>query len=1308
MSEPIEQRSDLVGRQVDALKALAGLIAERTETETRISVDRTRRLDAEARSFQQAIKANESKHQTELSTLDRLAKEEPEAAKLAFESSRDRAETALRVTRADAERTLRETVETIKKAQADQRWEVGTICEAGLNDAKTRLEASQNRLSTVENRLKGIRDDVDTYLDAHRFRSLKTEVEEPDAEPLVKPEEESAEAAGQALDEAEELLDSLRGQPIPKLTRGARLLGIVLLPTVIGTVTGGILQGWTVAAPVGGGVGALLGLAVAAWLFATARVQARRALGPLRVAIDRAAGISKRARQQEITIHRAREQELLRKRDREQSAADDRARTALSTAKRSYEATVTSTDEARRDAIETAERKRDEEIGRITEEVSRRRPEIISRFERERDRLRAEHEQLVASVEEKAKSESATMVERWRNTLTSIRNDFALVSTEMMNYFPPFEVAAHDSSPVPTEVPPAFRFGQLRVDLEMFPDGLPADPSMMQGLPSRFEPPAIVRSPENCSFLFKADAEGRSAALEAMQAVMLRILSGFPPGKARFTMIDPVGLGQTFAAFMHLADVDEQLVTSRVWTEAQHIEQRLQDLTEHMENVIQKYLRNEYRSITEYNAKAGEVAEPFRFLVVADFPVRFNEASARRLLSIAQSGPRCGVHVILLVDTRQELPQGIDLKDLEKHCAVFRWREGRLRWTDPDQGGFPLTLDAPPSPEVFSSLVRAVGRRAEGASRVEVPFEFLAPKPEEYWKSDSANGVSIPLGRAGATKIQQLKLGSGTAQHVLIAGKTGSGKSSLLHALITSTALSYAPDQVEFYLIDFKKGVEFKAYATHRLPHARVIAVESEREFGLSVLQRLDEELRVRGDLFRDAGAQDVASFRSARPDRAMPRILLLVDEFQEFFIDDDKLAQEAALLLDRLVRQGRAFGIHVHLGSQTLAGAYTLARATIGQMAVRIALQCSEADASLILSDENTAARLLSRPGEAIYNDANGRLEGNSIFQVVWLPDERREEYLRRVSELARSHGTRMRPPIIFEGNVSPEIEVNEPLSELLELESYPDPLPKASFAWLGEPVAIKLPTSMRFRRQAGAHLLIVGQNEDAARGLMATSMVSLAAHRPDVEFVLLDGTPSDDEAAEELSRIVTALPQEAKVVSWGQVESSIDELATEVERRRDDGATDAPPVYLLIHDLQRFRQLRKAEDDFSFSSPSPDEPVKPSERLGTILRDGPVHGVHLLLWVDTLNNLNRTFDRAALRELEHRVLFQMSSGDSSTLIDSPLANRLGMQRTLFVSEEAGVMEKFRPYAVPSFEWVKKVSEKLRQRSGTSEEGAE
>ena len=119
---------------------------------------------------------------------------------------------------------------------------------------------------------------------------------------------------------------------------------------------------------------------------------------------------------------------------------------------------------------------------------------------------------------------------------------------------------------------------------------------------------------------------------------------------------------------------------------------------------------------------------------------------------------------------------------------------------------------------------------------------------------------------------------------------------------------------------------------------------------------------------------------------------MLLIDEFQEFFTEDDARGQEASLLLDRIVSQGRAFGIHVILGSQTLGGAYTLARATMGQMVVRIAFQCNETDAHLIMDDDNPAPRLLTRPGEGIYNDQAGAFAANSPFQIAWLPEDERD----------------------------------------------------------------------------------------------------------------------------------------------------------------------------------------------------------------------------------------------------------------------------------------------------------------------------
>src|SRR5262249_43675107 len=149
------------------------------------------------------------------------------------------------------------------------------------------------------------------------------------------------------------------------------------------------------------------------------------------------------------------------------------------------------------------------------------------------------------------------------------------------------------------------------------PGGLPDDENLRAATPPLLKLPALRTFPGQCSLLFLADGAGREQAVAAVRGAMFRLLTAVPAGKGRFTILDPAGLGQNFAAFMDLADHDEALVGSRIWTEAGHIEQRLGDLSAHLENVIQKYLRNRFATLMEYNAQAGEVAEPFRVVVAA-------------------------------------------------------------------------------------------------------------------------------------------------------------------------------------------------------------------------------------------------------------------------------------------------------------------------------------------------------------------------------------------------------------------------------------------------------------------------------------------------------------------------------------------------------------------------------------------------------------------------------------------------------------------------------------------------------------------
>ncbi len=162
-------------------------------------------------------------------------------------------------------------------------------------------------------------------------------------------------------------------------------------------------------------------------------------------------------------------------------------------------------------------------------------------------------------------------------------------------------------------------------------------------------------------------------------------------------------------------------------------------------------------------------------------------------MSIAASGARCGVRVLASIDRQQPLPRGFDLNDLAAQAVNLHWQEGRFDCPGCPWEGWPLRLDAPPESSVFRRILEDVGEQSRDAARVEVPFEFIAPSPEQWWTADSRQGVHVPLGRAGATRRQPLKLGQGTSQHVLIAGKTGSGKSTLLHALITNLALHVQP-----------------------------------------------------------------------------------------------------------------------------------------------------------------------------------------------------------------------------------------------------------------------------------------------------------------------------------------------------------------------------------------------------------------------------------------------------------------------------------------------------------------------------------
>jgi len=922
----------------------------------------------------------------------------------------------------------------------------------------------------------------------------------------------------------------------------------------------------------------------------------------------------------------------------------------------------------------------DERVGLIQAEADSRKQQIV-----------ATHEAEVGSLVGDVTARWDELESGWKQEITPLYQAINEMNEVMTPRFPAWTESVVESWKAPSEFTSITKFAHLDLNIA---EGAPKDPRLALPGSAQVSIPLALAYPEQGSILFETQGSGGATEIGTLNNVILRMLSTTPPGKATFTIIDPVGLGQNFAGLMHLADHEESLINRRIWTQRDQIEERMSELSEHIEKVIQMYLRNEYATITEYNEKAGSVAEKYQFLVIADFPAGFSESAAAKLQSIAMSGPRCGIFTLIHWDQRQSLPDGFSPDELRKHSVVVRAdKNGFVIAGESPKTHSALVFDAPPEPDLAVALVHKIGKASIDSNRVQVPFEQIAPKPNELWTGDTTNELRVAIGRTGATKHQMLAIGKGTRQHALFAGKTGSGKSTLFHVIITNLALSCSPDQVEFYLIDFKKGVEFKCYASKHLPHARVVAIESDREFALSVLQRVDDELKRRGDMFRKLGVQDIAGYKRAGGTEPMPRSLLLIDEFQEFFVDDDTIAQTASLLFDRIVRQGRAFGIHVLLGSQTLGGAYSLARATLGQMVIRVALQCNEADAYLIMDENNSAPRLLSRPGEGIYNDAAGAIEGNSPFQVVWLSDEERDEWLDKIHDLAVKRNDH-HMPIVFEGNAPADIRENELLRTVLATK--PQSAPHTARCWFGAPNSIKGPTEAIFQRQSGNHLLIVGQREEAALTMIGLAIIALAAQYPSAKakFILLHASAPGSPDAEFIEGLTQMISYDLQVIGAADIGDVMNGLATDLKARLA-GESDAPSVFFFVHGLHKFKKLRQ-EDDFSFSMSDSDSGGNPGSQFIEILSEGSSHGMHIITTVDTLNNVNRSMNRKALSEFEMRILFQMSANDSASLIDSPKASNLGLHRALFYNEHQGTLETFRPYAMPDAVWMSEAGKAL------------
>ena len=594
---------------------------------------------------------------------------------------------------------------------------------------------------------------------------------------LLQAEPSSAARPDQEPKKQDELLDEFRAQLasltaqiaafrqflLPRLFSYAPLPAVLLLIVLAGLVVAFMLgSGRVWYATVGAGLVVVLG---AAWL--SHRLGLRQA-EPTAVAIAATLTEARRLRDAASATSEA-------KREQDRKRLNDQFEHTCDYIREQWDRADDVETEFHRDARKKIETQEPRALAKIEElmgaKLQRIASERVARAERFRHEAEARKRQLSesheAEVAECRADENARWeeIERdWKREIVPVYEAIEVRNATLDATFPPWDAAFAEAWTPATRFHTATKFAELRVDLTKTPSGVPRAAALALPGPAHVSIPLALTFPRQGSLLFETNESGGPAVVGVLNNVILRLLSTTPPGKLSFTIIDPVGLGENFAGLMHLSDYEESLINRRIWTQRDQIEERLAELNEHIEKVIQMYLRNEYATITEYNEQAGSVAEKYHFLVVADFPANFSETAAKRLQSIAMSGPRCGIYTLIHWDQRQPLPDGFVPDDLRKNSVcIARSRSEFVLDKGQSETGAALVFDNPPEPEIALSLIHKIGKSSVDSNRVEVPFSQVAPKPAEMWTHETTNELRVAIGRTGATKLQYLAIGKGDA-----------------------------------------------------------------------------------------------------------------------------------------------------------------------------------------------------------------------------------------------------------------------------------------------------------------------------------------------------------------------------------------------------------------------------------------------------------------------------------------------------------------------------------------------------------------
>jgi len=714
--------------------------------------------------------------------------------------------------------------------------------------------------------------------------------------------------------------------------------------------------------------------------------------------------------------------------------------------------------------------------------------------------------------------------------------------------------------------------------------------------------------------------------------------------------------------FNIISKVDKKIAGDSIITSHSDLTNLIASLEKTMVATYQKLLITE-NTLVEYNAKAGSMAAPYTFVFISNFPAGFTQETSEQLINMINNGnaAKAGIFFFISIDENIQPSRGVDVERLKDVSSVIyqnspidyeiQHESFSKEWND----SFNIVLDSH-LPHNFEKVVALINGKKEKKNKLSFVHSYEQQlKEDNIWQANSSDELKIPIGFVNPQTIQYLQFGKYTNDYFgLIGGLPRMGKTNLLHNIILWGAMEYSPLELNYYLIDCKNGTGFNAYK--QLPHVKILSISNDREFGASSLDSLVQEMYMRADVFKNASTEkgvlieNIQTYRRLTGEK-MPRILAIVDEFQVLFENEDKVARMIRSTLNKLFREGPAFGISIILSSQGIGGVDVPIKNITWRLSFRL---LSDIESQRIIG--NDGALKLTRVGNAIINNQNGSKSSNINFQVALLGDE-----IYQFVNALRDRYNKKYPDIplvqfISDGDSNGHVERNNEFMQNLKTDNF-KVNDRFCDVFIGEPAFIRDKHAfIRIRRQQGSNVVLVGKDTKSALTIISLMNYMLAKQSsPNSSFHIVDCFNIDNDYAEKLEFLKQYLPN-LEVSYSRNIADAVQRVYTELENRiaeESKGEHVEGRICLSMIYMQNCRTLKKEGYNIS--------PV--TKQLIRLIKEGPEYGIHVILHSLTYQGLMEVLDNATLNEFENRIA--LDSGKSMSIISESTSSQIREQGT-------------------------------------------